>query len=276
MVGAHRVGSACLSLQFDRYLDSFDTTYVVSPLQANRLDSIFNRYGIDTANFVYLTDKDVEAQVPQVRNWNLPEDYRGSWLYQQALKMAVLDSLDHDMTLIQDADTFCVAPYSCEIDGRINLWHLPNISHAWGYYESLRQVVGIPRQTEHCFVCDMQPVKRDDWRALRDLVGQRHSRHWLDAMIDFTPWDYVANCKWFSEYEMLGNWTVHRNPDHVLTIQHRLNVLKLEQLTVMPFPATFNVISDKNPRATSIGFDYATDTALNYDQVWPRLQTLLV
>lgn len=273
-VGAHRIGNACLTLQFDHYLQPFDQTYIVSPLNGQRLDAVFRKYNIDTSNFIYLTDQQVIDQRPHVANWNLAGDYRGQWLFQQALKLAMIDIVDADLMFLHDADTFCTQPYSFLASGRLQLWHLPNISHAPGYYEGFQAIVGLERQTAHCFVCDMMPVMKSDWASLKRLIEQRHSMNVLDAMIEYTPWDYVANVKWFSEYETLGNWALATNSAVDLVEQRRFEFKKIEQVTHCDFPPVFNVVSDKNPQMNMLSFDFATDTVNNYDAVFERLQHL--
>lgn len=274
-VGAHRIGNACLTLQFDCYLQPVDRTFIVSPLNGARLNAVFEKYGIDTANFEYVLDQEVVSQRPAVSRWNLSGDYRGPWLFQQALKLAMLDIVQDDILFLHDADTFCTQNYCYESNGRLQLWHLPNISHAPGYYEGFTAITGLPRQTPHCFVTDMMPVRRSDWTSLKTLVEQRHSMNVLDAMIEYTPWDYVANVKWFSEYEVLGNWALAQNSDVDLVVQQRFEFKKLEQVTHQDFPANFSVISDKNPQMNMLSFDFATDTVNNYDAVFERLKRLL-
>ena len=274
-VGAHRIGNACLTLQFDRYLQPLDQTYIVSPLNGQRLNSVFVKYGIDTSNFVYLTDQEVIDQRPTVKNWNISGDYRGAWLFQQALKLAMIDLLDHDILFLHDADTFCTSPYQYQVGGRLQLWNLPNIKHAPGYYEGFQAITGLERQTPHCFVCDMMPVFSQDWAKLKRLIEQRHGMNVLDAMIDYTPWDYVANVKWFSEYEVLGNWALAQGSAVDLVEQRRFEFKKLEQVTHNDFPQTFNIISDKNPQMNMLSFDFASDTVNNYDAVFERLKGLL-
>lgn len=273
-VGAHRIGNACLTLQFDHYLQPVDQTYIVSPLNGTRLDAVFRKYGIDTSNFVYFTDQEVASQRPQVNRWNLHGDYRGPWLFQQALKLAMIDILDHDILFLHDADTFCTQPYSFYQNNRLQLWHLPNASHAPGYYEGFRAITGLERQTPHCFVCDMMPVLKSDWLSLKRITEQRHGMDAFDAMIEYTPWDYIANVKWFSEYEVLGNWAVAQGSGIDLVEQHRFEFKKLEQATHNAFPPRFNVISDKNPQMNMLSFDFAADTVNNYDAVFERFKTL--
>lgn len=270
-VGAHRIGNACLSLQFDHNLDQFDNTYIVSPLPGARLQKVFERYNINTTGFVYLTDQDLVNAYPQINNWYLTNDYRGSWLFQQALKLASIDHVDADLVFVQDADTFCTQPYSCVVDQELNLFYQPNINHHWGYYKAAENITGMPRPYLHSFVCDMMPVFKRDWTALRNRISDAFSGHWLDVIIDQTPWDYSAGVKWFSEYELLANWSIYQNPNIVLTPQNRFEFKSLEALTHRDFPAEFNVISDKNPMGQILPFDYATDTVYNLDAVLDRL-----
>ena len=273
-VGAHRIGNACLTLQFDHHLQSADQTYIVSPLKGERLDAVFRKYGIDTSTFVYLTDQEVIDQRPEIKNWNLAGDYRGPWLFQQALKLATIDLLDYDVLFLHDADTFCTQPYTYLKDGRLQLWHLPNTSHAPGYYEGFTAITGVERQTPHCFVTDMMPVFKTDWQSLKRITEQRHAMNAFDAFIEYTPWDYVANVKWFSEYEMLGNWSLHQNSPVDLVPQKRFEFRKLEQVVYNEFPQGFNVISDKNPQLNMLSFDFASDTVNNYEAVVERFKSL--
>lgn len=274
-IGGHRIGSACLSLQFDSFLDQFDQTYIVSPLAGDRLQKVFERYNINTTGFVYLKDQDLVDQYPQINNWYLTNDYRGSWLFQQALKLACIDLVEADVLFIQDADTFCTQPYSCVVDQQLNLFYEPNTNHSWGYYEATTNLTGFPRPYPHSFVCDMMPVFKKDWISLKNHVTNTFADHWLNTIIDQTPWDHVASVKWFSEYELLANWSIYQNPDIVLTHQRRFEFKSLQALTHQDFPVDFNVISDKNPGGQILTFDYATDTVNNLDMVLDRLSQLV-
>ena len=274
-VGGYRIGNACLSLQFDRNLDQFDNTYIVSPMPGDRLQKVFERYNVDTTGFVYLTDQDLTNLYPQTNNWYLTNDYRGGWLFQQALKLACIDHVDADLLFIQDADTFCTKPYSCLINQELNLFHQPNTNHSWEYYKAAENLTGMPRPYPHSFVCDMMPVFKKDWIALRDRITSTFPGHWLDTIIDQTPWDHVAGVKWFSEYELLANWSIYQNPNIVLTQQHRFEFKSLETLTHRDFPEEFNTIIDKNPVGQILSFDYATDTVYNLDAVLDRLRQLV-
>jgi hypothetical protein len=274
-VGAHRIGNACLSLQFDSFLDQFDQTYIVSPLSGDRLQKVFEQYNIDTTNFVFLTDQHVTDLYPEINNWYLTNDYRGSWLFQQALKLACIDLVDADVLFLQDADTFCTQPYSCVVDQQLNLFYQPSTDHQWGYYQTVKNLTGHARLTTNSFVCDMMPVFKQDWVSLKNHVNDTFTGHWLDTIIDQTPWDHAASVKWFSEYELLANWSLLHNAATQLTEQKRFEFKSLEALTHRDFPADFNVISDKNPQGYLLSFDYATDTVHNLDVVLDRLRQLV-
>lgn len=274
MVGAHRIGNACLSLQFDHNLTKFDQTHVVSPLPAHRLNQLFQNYNIDTSNFTYVTDYQLIEQHPEISSWHLGGDYRGSWLLQQAMKLHMLDSVDADVIFIQDADSFCTQPYECIVNNKLNLFYLPDTSHTWEYYRAFENITGLPRQTPHCFVCDMMPVFKTDWESLKNIVSDRFNKSWLEVFLDQTPWDYVANVKWFSEYECLANWCVSQHNNYNLVTQHRYDYKKLEDLTHQDFPSDINCISDKNPFGNILPFDYGQDSVLNLDIVLDRFYRL--
>ena len=274
MVGAHRIGNACLSLQFDYNLGKFDQTYVVSPLPASRLDQLFRNYNIDTSGFNYVTDYELIDQHPELASWHLGGDYRGSWLLQQAMKLHMLDQIDADVIFIQDADSFCTEPYQCVVDNKLNLFHLPDTSHTWEYYRAFENITGLERQTPHCFICDMMPVFKTDWDELKHTVTTRFNKSWIDVFLDQTPWDYIANVKWFSEYECLANWTISQHTRYQLTEQKRFEYKNIEQLTHHDLPQQFNCVSDKSPQGRILPFDYGTDTVENLSAVLDRFTRL--
>ena len=208
----YRVPHACLSMQFDHMLEGIDRTVIASPVPKDELWPVFERYGIDTAHFDYLPDEEVLPLYPQIENWVIPGDYRGFWLRQQALKLSVLDYLKDEVVLLTDPDTFMVEPYSCYRNGRMNYLVIPNTTHG-SYNGMMEAITGIPRQTPHCFVTEFVPVYRKDWLALKQHLENMHHQHFLDAMIDnchgmptVPPWGNGNLIKWFSEYELLGNW----------------------------------------------------------------------
>lgn len=272
-VGAHRIGNACLSLQFDHNLDLFDTTYVLTVLDTVRLDNIFKKYGIDTTRFEYVEDQNLMSMYPDIAHWWMSGDYRGSWLRQQAIKMAMIDHLDADVIFVQDADAFCLKPYNCVTDNKINLWCLPNVMQDHAYYQAFENVTGLPRQTNHCFVCDMMPVLKTDWQSLKYLIESKFAGSWIKTLLDQTPWDHVHNVKWFSEYEFLGNWCLSQHDKYNLRPQRRYETRSLEDFTHRDLPDNVDCVVEKNPYGGILPFDYGHNEVLNFDSVWNRFKT---
>ena len=93
----YRIPHACFSLQWDHMLQSIDRTVVVSPVPKEDIWPVLQKYNIDVSKFDYVSDQEILAKYPEVEHWVLPEDYRGNWLRQQALKLSSLDYLDYDI-----------------------------------------------------------------------------------------------------------------------------------------------------------------------------------
>jgi hypothetical protein len=214
----YRVPHALLTLQFDHFVEGIDTTVIATPMPKEELWPIFERHGIDTTNFRHVHDSVILQRYPEIEHWMFPDDYRGPWLRQQAIKLSYLDYLDYDVMLMQDPDMIMVEPYRCWNNNQLKFLALQNETH--GSYDGVMEsVLGIPRQTPHCFVTEMVPVVKQDWQQLRKTLEQRHRRHFLDGIIDHVqgmptvpPWGTGNLIKWFSEYEFLGNWALTQRP----------------------------------------------------------------
>jgi hypothetical protein len=210
----YRVAHACMAMQFDHFLKGIDRTIIATPVPKEELWPVFESHGIDTSRFDYVNDSVIFHQYPEVNNWVFEGDYRGWWLRQQAIKLAYLDYLDYDVALMHDPDTFMVEPYCCWNNGQLNMLVLPNTTHG-SYERVLPSVLGMPRQTDHCFVTELVAVVKQDWLALKSTLEHRHQQHFLNAIIDHVPamptvppWGTGNLIKWFSEYEFLGNWAL--------------------------------------------------------------------
>jgi len=273
MVGAHRIGSACLSLQFDCNLTKFDKTYVVCPLPGDRLQKVFEKYNIDTGGFEYVNDYDLVAQNPELSHWHFADDTRGSWLLQQAIKFLMLDKIDADVVFIHDSDTFCIQPYHCVVDGKLNLF-VNNVTHPKEYYQVFENITGLPRQHDSSFIADMMPVFKSDWNVLKTLITNKFEHHWLDVLIEETPWNYTENLKWFSEYEFLGNWATSQHDQYQLTEQNRYEYAFLEILMSGNFSSDVACLIDRNKQGRIFPFNYGTNTVMNLDIVIDRFQQL--
>jgi hypothetical protein len=265
----YRVPHACMSMQFDHMLTGIDRTVIASPVPKEELWPVFARYGIDTTYFDYLSDTEVLPHYPEIENWVIPGDYRGFWLRQQAVKLSVLDYLDDEVVLLTDPDTFMTEPYRCYNNGRLNYLIIPNTTHG-SYNGMMESIVGIPRQSSHCFITEFVPVHRDDWNLLKDTLEQRHNKHFLDAMIDscpgmptVPPWGTGNIIKWFSEYELLGNWAVSQ---HAVDYQEqrRFEYDSLEKLG--NFTADYNCFADAVPDLSmSLQLDWTTGEIKDFD-----------
>jgi len=271
MVGAHRIGAACLSLQFDYNLTKFDKTYVVCPLPGDRLQKVFEKYNINTQGFEYINDYDLVAQNPELTHWHFADDTRGSWLLQQAIKFLMLDKIQADVVFIHDSDTFCIHPYHGVVDGKLNLF-VNNVVHPKEYYQVFENITGLPRQNNSSFITDMMPVFKSDWNVLKALITNKFEHPWLDVLIEETPWNYTENLKWFSEYEFLGNWTTSQHNQYQLTKQSRYEYSFLEMLMSGQLPAGTDCLIDRNKQGRIFPFNYGTNTVMNLDIVIDRFQ----
>lgn len=268
----YRVPHACMALQFDHNLIGIDRTVVASPVPKEELWPIFERYNIDTSNFDYVADEEVLPLYPQIEHWVFPDDYRGNWLRQQAVKLAFLDYLNYDCMLMHDPDTFMVKPYQCIKDGVLNFLAIHDTTHSRGYYQTLVNALGIERQTKHCFVTELVPVLKEDITALRETLEQRHNKHWLDAIIDSVPLEFTVEpwkryegeaIRWFSEYEFLGNWAMSRHP---VTIEYQRRFEYDSMDKIGDFINMHNAICDAVPDLSlSVQYDWEKQEVVGFN-----------
>jgi hypothetical protein len=258
----YRVPHAVFSLQFDHYIKGIDRTIIATPLTREELEPVWQRYNINSSKFVYVNDQTVYEQYPEVNNWVFADDYRGWWLRQQAIKLAYLDLLDADILLMQDPDTFMIKDYSPVVDGQLNLLSLMNAVQG-SYNGVFESITGIPHPSPHCFVTELCAVRKQDFRQLKQLIKDRWpDKKWLDAVIDavpglptIPPWGTGNIIKWFSEYELLGNWaTVCGNV--VLQPQHRFEYASLDKIS--SFDSSHNAVCDAVP-------DLSQSMQINWD-----------
>ena len=226
-IAGYRISHACLSLQFDHYLQNIDKTYVFTHCDPAFLDKILSKY-VNTSGFIYVTDDEMNSRFPTLKNWWFEDDPRGSWLYQQALKMASIEYVDADVTLIQDPDTFSIVPYNCINErNEPKFFILPNETHSYGYYKVIENSLGIPRQSPHCFVTEFMPTFKEDWLSLKHALETRNNCDAFDAIINNVPLE--NGIRWFSEYEYLANWTITQRPVELIE-QRRFQYKTLDEL----------------------------------------------
>lgn len=275
----YRIPHACMSLQFDHNLLGIDRTVIATPLDPEELKPIFDQYNIDHSNFEYVNDSVVYDRYPQVNNWVFEDDYRGWWLRQQAIKLSFLDILDYDVMLMQDPDTFLIEPYRCWNGERLNYMVLENTTHG-SYAGMIESIFGFPRQTEHCFITEFVPVSKKNHTEMIQYLTERHHGHWLDALIENTtkmptipPWGKGEIIRWFSEYEVVGNWAAHQAPIDY-TFQRRYEYDRLEKLSDLT--RDYNAVADAVPDLSlSLRWDEEKKQVTDFDHWMNIINTRL-
>jgi hypothetical protein len=213
----YRVPHAAFAMQFDYNLQGIDRTIIATPLTRDELEPVWAKYNIDSSRFTYVNDEVIYHRYPEVNNWVFDDDYRGWWLRQQAIKLAYLDYLNDDFMLMHDPDTFMIKPYNPFVNQQLNMLTIPDTQHG-SYQGVFEAVTGIPQPSKDCFVTELCAVYKMDFACLRHHIEQRFpKKKWLDAIIEAVPgmptvppWGDGNIIKWFSEYELLGNWAMHR------------------------------------------------------------------
>lgn len=258
----YRVPHAAFAMQWDHNLQGIDHTVIATPMTRDELEPVWERYRIDSSNFQYVHDSVIYKQYPEVNNWVFADDYRGWWLRQQAIKLAYLDLLDADVMLMHDADTFMTEPYNPWPNNQLNMLILPDTVQG-SYHGVFEAITGLPHLSPHCFVTELCAVRKIDFVCLRQHVEQRWpGRRWLDAIIDAVPgmptvppWGTGNIIKWFSEYELLGNWATHKG-HMTLQAQRRFEYNSLHKLA--NFTGKYNAVCDAVP-------DLSLSMQLNWD-----------
>ena len=277
----YRIPHACVAMQFDHFLEGIDCTVIATPVPKEELWPIFERHGINTTNFHYVNDQEIYQRYPEVNHWMFPDDYRGPWLRQQAIKLSYLDYLDYDIMLMTDPDTIMVEPYQCWQNGQLNFLALENVTHD-SYNMVMPSVLGIPRQTTHCFVTEFVPVVKQDFCLLKKELEQRHGRHrhFLDAIIDHVPgmptvppWGTGNLIRWFSEYEFVGNWALTQRPV-TWQWQRRFEYDSLDK--IKNFTPEYNCFADAVPDLSmSLQMDWERGSVVNFDYYVNLIQGLI-
>ena len=268
-VAPYRIPDLCVSLKFNQYVKGVTRTIIVSPVDSRKIDWYLLRHGIDIANIEYISDRELIDHYPSINSWVFPDDTRNNWLKQQAIKLAALDYIDYEVALIQDPDTWLIQDY-CPWDGStINFMVLENTTES-SYDSVLPSVLGIERQTTHCFVTEYMPVVKQDWITLRNLIETKHSADFLNAIIDAVPANHQG-VKWFSEYEFLGNWSMTQR-NSTFQYQVRNGFTSVDQLESIDPLAT--AICDHSPgHDLSLKFsDWFTGEIPNYKKCMEYLQ----
>lgn len=194
-IGPQRVTDAIISLQFDRNVLGCDHTYIYyGGSKHHRLDSVLQRYNIDTSKFTFLHDTDLPAVSKQY----------GAWIYQQLLKLQALE-IHKGQVLIQDSDSFMLEPYCAFKDNKPQHLVVKNRTLTPAdYYDYVQTFLRIERQTPHSFITEFMPVDTTQWHCDIEKLCSMFTKKQI----------------WFSEYELIGNWSYHQG-NHDLTFQKK-------------------------------------------------------
>lgn len=264
------MGHAIMAFQFDHLLADIDTTYIVTNIAEHHYKGTLSKYGLDPNRFQYVNDQELIDAYPEIVNWDQPGDYRGTWLRQQALKIASLDYFDYETILIQDPDTFAIQPYKCFTENKPNFFILPRVTHSNGYYWAIEKGLGIKRQTKDCFVSEFMPFLKQDWHTMRSLLETRHNKNFLDAIIDNCQRESGTNLIWFSEYEYLANYVLTQRAVDT-TVQKRFEIRNLSDIENIN-SQDYNCYVDACPRLEdSIRFEFTTNTVVDFDQIYNNI-----
>jgi hypothetical protein len=237
----------------------------------DELEPVWAKYNIDSSRFAYVNDDVIYHKYPEVNNWVFPDDYRGWWLRQQAIKLAYLDYLNDDVMLMHDADTFLTKPYNPFVNNKLNMLALMNTRQD-SYNGVFEAITGLPHQSSHCFVTELCAVSKMDFACLRHHIEERFpKKKWLDAIIDAVPgmptvppWGTGNIIKWFSEYELLGNWATYRGN---VTLQEQLRYEYDTMQKIGSFESSHNAICDAVPDLSrSMQIDWSTLEIPNFQQ----------
>lgn len=276
----YRVPHAAFAMQFDHNLKGIDYTVIASPMTKDELEPVWAKYNIDSSRFKYVNDEIIYRKYPEVNNWVFPDDYRGWWLRQQAIKLAYLDLLDEDVVLMHDADTFMTEAYNPFVDNKINMLALMNTRQD-SYNGVFEAITGLPHQSPHCFVTELCAVSRMDFACLKHHIEERFPKtKWLDAIINAVPgmptvppWGNGNIIKWFSEYELLGNWATYRG-NLTLQEQRRYDYDSLHKIG--GFTKQYNAFCDAVPDLSrSMRIDWDTLEIPNFQQYLETVNSLI-
>jgi len=228
-VASSRIADSILTLKFDHFLDPQpDHTYICFGAHGGGepidLLQIYRKHGIDTSKMTVIFDQQLMDQ------HLLPEfDYFqfSSWIAQQFFKLLALDQVNSDRVLIQDCDTFSLTPYQYFDGATPRYYVIENTAQNQEYYQYVKKFTSQERQTSHCFVTEFMPVLKKDWVALKTHMEQTYGCNWLLAMEQVFSADVNPDNSppfWFSEYELLGNLGLQKNPNAEFQFQHRLSL----------------------------------------------------
>jgi len=177
---------------------------------------------VDEASLLSIQKKDIEYRVGELD--------RSGWLFQQLLKFACIKRAKTNWVFIADADTVLLRPQSF-FNADYLIFDVPLENHL-PYKNAVESLLGQAALPNISFVAHHIMVQRDITVQLLAAIEARSGKGWIEsicALISSTE----PSC--FSEYDLLGNYFVLRDPKKVRLrnwmngsyIRSRLWMLKL-------------------------------------------------
>jgi len=222
-VASTKIIESVLTLQFDKFLQpkpSQTIIYLGSIVEPGRrwrnpvdLLDIYQQHGIDTSTFTVIHDLDILEKYNQTGLYGT----MNFWIRQQLIKFMAVDSCNTEKILIQDSDILLTKPYQYFTHNLPTPMVLQNVLHDPEYYEFVQKFTGQPRQINNSFITDIFPLRKSDWLSLKKYIEESYECAWIDA--------FTRELKgkqghiWFSEYEILGNWLLIKNPNLPTVVQ---------------------------------------------------------
>jgi hypothetical protein len=175
----------------------------------------FAKYGINAENFTLVNDKELFDRC----DFNLTEF--GGWIYQQLIKLLAVDACTDSQILIQDGDSFAIKPY-VYFDNNQPVYSVRlNTTDFEDYAKYVEQIINLPRLTTSSFVTEFMPIEKRTWNLLKEKIVEIHKCNWLSALAKVFRLHNTNTVGTFSEYELLGTWALHLNPNLKMQPQDR-------------------------------------------------------
>ena len=245
-IGQGREPDAMQTLKYDHMIKDIGDTIIYYGPEDRDTDWILpamEKEGIDTSRFTIHLD----AELRNKQDKHIIKDFYtyGGWISQQIIKLLAIDRCEAELILVQDCDTYLLKKHKF-FDNLYNPVPMVerNKSCHPHFYLFVEEILKIKRQTQDSFVTEFMPITKTSWNSMVKHIENTHGKHWLDAIFDTFEkvarlprpidddepiyQDQETRLTRFSEYEILGNWQVHNDPNMVLQSQVRFNNDKVD------------------------------------------------
>lgn len=154
------------------------------------------------------------AAIQHILNQKTGSPRRSGWYFQQFLKIhACTFTGIADHYLIWDSDTILLQALDFfDEQGRVLV--TPTKRHHKPYFEAIRRLLGLDKQTDYSFVAEHLMVKTTYMQELLEYLktSASNGQSWAEAILDAVTPAHLATTG-FSEYETYGTYIADRYPD---------------------------------------------------------------